>query len=74
MSREKKGAAGATDLLGRPLDPGEKAVLEAYARLEEALALDLSPCARANLLEARAALWQILNDLCLTDVRPGSEA
>jgi hypothetical protein len=70
MSREKQ----ATDLLGHPLDPGEKAVLDAYARVEEALALDLAPCARANLLEARAALWQVLNDLYLTDARPGPEA
>lgn len=58
------------DLLGCPLDPVERRLLDVYARLTELAAEDLAPCVAANVKEAVAVLWQALNDLALTSDRP----
>jgi len=60
----------ATDLLGRPLEALEARLLEAYGSLEALLSEDLPPTAHANVAEAVAALWQVVNNLALTDARP----
>jgi hypothetical protein len=58
------------DLLGRPSSAVEARLLEAYRGLLALLEEDLPPCADANVREAAAALWQVVNDLALTDDRP----
>jgi hypothetical protein len=61
----------ANDLLGRPMTDEEQRLLAAYRELGAIAALGSLPaCARANVLEALAALWQAVNDLALTDERP----
>ncbi len=58
------------DLLGNPLTASEKQLLAAYETLKSLLDEDLAPAARANVCESIAALWQVVNDLALTDDRP----
>ena len=55
-----------TDLLGRPTDDVERAVLDIYRRLK-ALAgrTDVPPCVTANARYALAVMWQAVNDLDL---------
>jgi hypothetical protein len=62
--------APATDVLGTPLTQAEQALLAAYEQLKALLALDLPPCAEANVKDAIACLWNAVNDLALTDDRP----
>lgn len=55
-----------TDLLGRPLTDGERAVLAAYEMLKALAARgDLPPSAARNARKALACLWQAGNDLAL---------
>ena len=65
MSQERT-----TDVLGSPLTDAEAKLLSTYESLKELLGESLSPCARANVKEALAALWIAVNDLALTDDRP----
>jgi hypothetical protein len=58
------------DLLGRSLSPVEAQVLETYRGVLALLKEPLPPSVDANLREAAAALWQIVNDLALADERP----
>jgi hypothetical protein len=59
------------DLLGREMTPTEKRILAAHRALVALLeAPDLPPCAAANLREAAAATWQVVNDLALRLERP----
>lgn len=60
----------ARDLLDRPLSPVEARLLSAYEGLKALLHEDLPPCAAANVKEAVAALWQVVNDLLLSADRP----
>ncbi len=60
----------AKDLLGRPLTPTEQRLLAAYEGLKALLHEDLPPSAAANVKEAAAALWQVMNDLALVSDRP----
>ena len=60
----------AKDLLGRPLAPTEQRLLAAYEGLRALLQEDLPPSAAANVREAAAALWQVMNDLALVSDRP----
>lgn len=53
------------DLVGRDVTPVEKRLLKAYETLKALLAEDLPPCAAANVREAAAAMWQVVNDLAL---------
>ena len=62
------------DLLGRPMTPAEKKILSAYRAVSTLLFdPDLPPTAVANLKEAQAALWQVVNNLALRFERPGEE-
>ena len=55
-----------SDLLGRPIDATEQAVLEVYDRLKGLVrSPDAAPCVTANARYALAAVWQIVNDLNL---------
>lgn len=58
------------DVLGREMTVEEIALLEAYRQLLGLLERDLPPCAAAGVKEAVASLWQVVNDLALTDDRP----
>jgi hypothetical protein len=60
------------DVLGQPLTETEARLLAAYRDLGALLEADLAPAARASVAEAVAALWQAVNDLALTDDRPGA--
>lgn len=60
-----------TDVLGTPLTDAEQKLLSAYDTLAALMDEDLSPAAAAGVAEAVASLWQVLNDLALTDDRPG---
>lgn len=60
----------ATDILGDPLTEAEQKLLAAYRTLEGLLAEDLSPTAHAGVAEATASLWQVINNLGITDDRP----
>lgn len=62
------------DLLGGELSAAERGLLAAYRDLEALRRADLPPAARANLDEALASLWQALNDLCVLDEDPPSDA
>lgn len=54
------------DLLGRPLTGSEERVLAVYQELKALLAEpELSPGVRANLRQALAACWNVVNDLDL---------
>ncbi len=56
----------ATDLLGRELTPAETALLRTYHDLRALAARDdLPPCAGANVKQALAACYQVVNDLAL---------
>ena len=60
-----------SDLVGNVLSDLERDVLEIHHRLEKLLGRpDLPPCVEANASHARAATWQIVNDLDL-DFTPG---
>lgn len=59
-----------TDVLGNAMTEAEQKLLGAYRVLESLRGEDLAPCARANVAEALAALWQAVNDLALIDDRP----
>lgn len=62
---------GTTDLLGRALTPTERRLLAVYDELLALLAQDdLPPSVAANLREAAATLWQVVNDLALPRPRP----
>ena len=61
---------GAQDLLGNPLSEDEKKLLGAYETLKALRDEATSPMARANLAEVVATLWQIVNNLALTEDRP----
>jgi hypothetical protein len=63
MSAEK-------DLLGRDMTAAETRLLAAYRGLLELLKEDLPPSAAANVREAAAAMWQVVNDLALVADRP----
>jgi hypothetical protein len=63
-------STAAKDLLGRPLTGVEQRLLAAYEGLKTLLREDLPPCAAANVKEAIAALWQVVNDLALASDRP----
>jgi hypothetical protein len=55
-----------TDLLGHPLTDAERAVLDVYTGLRDALARnDLPPCAAANLRAALAPVAVAVTDLGL---------
>jgi len=55
-----------TDLLGRPLDADEQALLAAYEALKALARRDtMPPCAARNVRKALACLWQATNDLQL---------
>jgi hypothetical protein len=58
------------DLLGRDLTATETRLLEAYRSLLALLELDLAPNVAANVREAAASLWQVVNGLALVDERP----
>lgn len=58
------------DLLGNDLTTAEQRVLEAYQTLQGLLDEDLAPMAEANVREAISALWQVVNNLALSDERP----
>lgn len=61
----------ATDLLGHPLTGFEHALMRVYEDLKALLDhADLAPCASANIKDAVATLWNVVNDLALTDDRP----
>ncbi len=60
-----------TDILGTPMTDTEQKLVSAYDTLMALLDEDLAPAARAGVAEAVASLWQVLNDLALTDARPG---
>ncbi len=59
------------DVLGNNRTASEQRLVEAYDVLkalhEDA---DLSPTAKAGVAEAVSSLWQVLNNLALTDDRP----
>ena len=59
-----------TDLLGRPLSALEQQLLASYDGLLALLGQDLPPSVAANVREAVAALWQVVNDLALPRPRP----
>lgn len=63
--------AESKDILGNPLTDAEQQLLAAYRTLEGLLGEDLSPTAHASVAEAAASLWQAVNNLGLTDDRPG---
>jgi hypothetical protein len=60
----------AVDLLGRPLSDVERRLLAVYAELKALEKEPLAPCAAANVREAVAVLWQVVNDLALAADRP----
>ncbi len=60
-----------TDILGTPLTEAEQSLMAAYRTLEALAAEeDLAPTAKANVAEALASLWQVVNNLGLTSDRP----
>jgi hypothetical protein len=62
----------ATDIAGKAMTESEQKLMDAYRTLERLLELDLSPTARAGVAEAQASLWQVVNNLALTDDRPSA--
>lgn len=55
-----------TDLLGKPLNEQESALLSVYQELKKLAAQDdLPPSAARNVKQALAAMWQATNDLAL---------
>ena len=68
MSSAERGTAEdeRTDLLGNPLTPCEREVLQVYEALKRlATRADTPPCVQANTRLALAAAWQMVNDLDL---------
>ena len=60
-----------TDILGTPLTALEQQLLSTYETTAALLERDdLTPAVEANVKEAVAALWCVVNDLCLTDTPP----
>ena len=54
---------GATDLIGRPVDPLHRNVFDLYQRTKLLCEKkDLPPYAARNLRKSLACLWQIVND------------
>lgn len=65
MKKATKRAAssGPTDLLGRPIDPTHREILDLYSRTKDLCSrTDLPPCASRNLRKSLACLYQIVND------------
>ena len=61
----------ANDILGNPMTDAEQKILAAYRTLEGLQGeADLAPTAAAGIAEATACLWQVVNNLGLTDDRP----
>ena len=61
----------ANDILGSPMTDAEQKILAAYRTLEALQGEDdLSPTMAAGIAEATACLWQVVNNLGLTDDRP----
>jgi len=59
------------DLLGREMTPVERRILAAYRSLTALLAEpDLPPTVVANLKEAAATMWVLVNELGLRSERP----
>ena len=58
------------DLLGHALTEDEKKLMGAYETLKTLRDEASAPMAKANLAEVVAALWQVVNNLALTDDRP----
>ena len=59
------------DLLGREMTDAEKKILRAYASLKALLQEPgLPPTAVANVKEAIASMWQVVNNLALRYERP----
>lgn len=55
-----------TDLLGKPLNEQESALLSVYQELKKLAAQDdLPPSAARNVKQALAAMWQATNDLAV---------
>ena len=61
---------GGQDVLGHALSEDEVKLLGAYDTLKALRDEAKTPMAQANLAEVVAALWQIVNNLALTDDRP----
>jgi hypothetical protein len=60
------------DLLGREATPVERRIVRAYDALAALLREEgLPPTAVANLKEAAAAMWVLVNELGLPRERPG---
>lgn len=61
----------AHDILGTELTASEQRLVDAYDALAKLHGdPELAPTAKAGLAEAIASLWQVLNNLALTDDRP----
>ena len=58
------------DLTGTEMTASEQKLMAAYRTLEGLLDEELSPTARAGVAEALSSLWQVVNNLALTDDRP----
>lgn len=53
-----------TDILGNPLTPIERQLVEAHGQLTAILRdRDIPPAVRAGIAHAAASTWQVLNDL-----------
>ena len=60
------------DLLGRPLTPPERELMDLYQRLKTMSAkTDLPPCALMNCRQAMVMLWNACVDLNLVFEEPG---
>ena len=60
------------DLLGRPLTPHERELMDLYQRLKAMSAnTDLPPCALMNCRQAMVMLWNACVDLNLVFEEPG---
>ncbi len=62
------------DLLGRPLSPAERDLLDLYRRLHTmSTRSDLPPCALMNCKQAMVMLWNACVDLDLVFEEPGND-
>lgn len=62
------------DLLGNPLSPDDRELLDLYTRLKALSARrDLPPVASANCKQAMVMLWNACNDLALLAEEPGCD-
>lgn len=55
-----------TDLLNKPLEPADLAVLAVYRQLKDLLAANLPPFAQANLRDALASVSVVVTGAALT--------